>query len=300
MATPPADFSSNHNYYISGGGQPIRGLKVTLEFSETLNAPTGINMQLNAYGAEGDNAVYQQYCMGLSPKDPSELGWSNENFPSPDWRWTLHGRGVHDCGKADATPSEQNCKGDIFNVNTNKVGDFPAMDNQVPARSKLTWELLDGPDGKIVGAIYSCESGGVSHSSHKQMIDTFPYNGFSKTVGLDSMSPILAFQMNIVALNGGRTAHFNGGAGRIIYEAQTPLTALGTAPDGISASRTNTGEKSNVTYANLPAAPSQRLVQGFGTPYVDWPTCKDGLEYDPVVKSCVYMRSIPLRGDPGL
>jgi hypothetical protein len=290
-APPPPGFASNLNYYIYGGGQPIQGLKVTLEFTDALHAPTGINMQLNAYAGAGDHAVYQQYCMGLSPRDPTKLGWSNENFPAPDWRWTLHQRGVHDCGPQDVNPVKKaDCKGDIFNVNTDKVGAFPAMDNEIPAGAKLTWELINGPDGKVVGAIYSCDAGGVSHSSQQQLIDTFPYDGVSQHVGLDSMSPIYAFQMNIVALNGGRHADFGGGAGRIIYEAQTPLSARGSVPPGLAASKTHTGESSNVTYATLPQAPSTRLVQGFGTPF-----CPSDEAYNPVLKACEYIRATPLR-----
>lgn len=299
IAKPPADFASNHNYYIYGGGQPIRGLKVTIDVTEDVIAPTGLNMQLNAYSPKDANCVYQQFCMGMSPKHENRLGWSNENFPSPDWRMTLYNEHHHNCGQV-ANPTPATCKGDIFNVNTGEVAVSPAMTNRLPAGCQLTWELFSGPEGSVIGSQYSFSFDGKTGSSGRQMIDKFPFDGFSDTVGPKSMAPILAFQMNIVGLNGGAHAQLGGGAGSITYEATTPLEPRGTAPEGLAAAKTNTGETSNVTYAKLRAGPSQRIVQGFGTPYgarvaagspgyegnEAGPTCPQGQSYNSLSKSC--------------
>ncbi len=90
LEPPPANFTSNHNYFIHAGGQPIRGLSVTIAVTEDIDAPTGLNMQLNCNSQDGAACVYQQYCMGIDPKFKTRLGWSNENFPSREFRWALH------------------------------------------------------------------------------------------------------------------------------------------------------------------------------------------------------------------
>lgn len=270
LAPPPDSFSSNINYFIYGGGQPIVGLKVTIEVSDDVIAPTGLNMQLNGNSPFNARCVYQQYCMGMDPNHETRLGWSNENFPSPEWRMALYNQHHHNCHVTDPQPGT--CTGDIFNMNTGQVGVFPAMTNRLPAGCKLIWELINGPDGSVIGASYSYAHGGKTTSTGPQMIDTFPFDGFSDKVGPKSMAPILAFQMNMVGLNNSARTHVKeGGAGTITYEAATPLEPRGSAPPGIAASNKVTGESSNITYAQLAAGPKQRIVQGFGTPYTARP-----------------------------
>jgi len=94
LAPVPKHFSSNHNYYIYGGGQPLRGLTVTVAITEDLVAPTGISLQLNAYAPVGDDhSIYQQYVTGLSPKQTPYLrGLGRSRARGPDRRQSAEER----------------------------------------------------------------------------------------------------------------------------------------------------------------------------------------------------------------
>lgn len=262
LEPPPANFSSNHNYFIHAGGQPIRGLSVTIAVTEDLDAPTGLNMQLNCNSADGATCVYQQYCMGIDPKFKTRLGWSNENFPSREFRWVLHQKHDLPCGAA-RNPTEESCKGDIFNMH-GVVGFFPRITNRVPAGSKLVWELIENPDGAIAGASYSfVNPDGKKTSSGPQLIKSFRLEGGKANVDPDAMVPILSLQMNIVGLNGGAHTQLGSGAGSIIYQAMTPLVPSGKQPQKTAAHGVFTAESSNINYAELAAQPKMKVVQRF-------------------------------------
>jgi hypothetical protein len=261
LAPPPPTFSSNHNYFIYGGGQPIRGLMVTIEVAEDIAAPTGLNMQLNAYSPKGATCVYQQYCMGIDPKFETRLGWSNENFPSKEYRWLLHNTHGLPCHVPD--PSEQTCKGDIFNMH-GVVGFFPRITNRLPARAKLIWELIDNANGAIVGAQYSfVNPQGKKTSTGPQLIKTFNLEGGAANVDADAVVPIYALQMNIVGLNNGAHAELGSGAGSITYQAASMLTPLGKQPPDVAAQNVFTAESSNIKYDQVGAQSQQKIVQNF-------------------------------------
>ncbi len=262
LAPPPKHFSSNHNYFLYAGGAPIQGLTVTIEVTADMVSPTGLNLQLNAYSPAGANCTWQQYCMGMSPKHETRLGWSNENFPSADFRWKLHNTVGSPCGVP--APTEKTCKGDIFNHNTGEVGIFPSMTNRIPAGSRIIWELISGASGEILGATYSfVDPKGHKGSSGPQLISSFDIHGTHVPVGADALAPILTFQLNIVGLNNGAHATLSSGAGRIIYEATTPLTAEGKQPAGTSGKGVFTEESSNIVYQPVPAGAATKIVQPF-------------------------------------
>ena len=261
LAPPPQNFSSNHNYILYGGGQPIRGLTVTIDVAEEIDAPTGLNLQLNCYSPTGANCVYQQYCMGIDPKYVTRLGWSNENFPSREYRWVLHNRNGLTCRVSD--PTEQTCKGDIFNMH-GVVGFFPRITNRLPAGAKLIWELIDNGDGAIVGAQYTfVNPQGKKTATGPQLIKTFKLDGGMANVDADAVAPIYALQMNIVGLNNGAHAELGAGAGSITYQAAGALTPLAKEPPDLAARNTFTAETSNIKYQQVGAMPQQKIIQEF-------------------------------------
>ena len=240
LAPPLPNFSSNHNYIIYGGGQPIRGFIVTIEVAEDIDAPTGLNLQLNCH---------------------SPAGASNENFPSREYRWVLHNRHGLPCRVPD--PTEQTCKGDIFNMH-GVVGFFPRITNRLPAGAKLIWELIDNGDGAIVGAQYSfVNPQGKKTSTGPQLIKTFKLDGGMANVEADAVAQIYALQMNIVGLNNGAHAQLGSGAGSITYQAAGTLTPLTKEPPDLAARNTFTAETSNIKYQQVSALPQQMMIQNF-------------------------------------
>jgi hypothetical protein len=268
LAPPPAGFLSNHNYFIYGGGQPIRGLKVTIRADEDMVIPTGMGLQLNAVSPPNAACVYQQYIMVIDPKKTSTLtfDWWLENFPSRAYRWELHQRVGLPCGSAP-NPTAQTCKGNLFNMR-GLLGAFPGPNDRIPAGYRMIFELIDDARGAVIGAKYTVADGmGHVKTSKPVMIGAFDFVHTQQTVLPDypqTVAPILAFQMNLVGPGNGAFTRLTSGAGTITYEATTALTAQGKPPvppqEG-STSTVYTGETSNVRYAELATGARQRIVQ---------------------------------------
>jgi len=264
-AKPPHNFSSNNNYFIWGGGQPIVGLVVTVEVTEDMVAPTAMSMQLNGSGMTTADCDYQQYVTNFDPTVSPTLmvQASMENWPSTPFRWQLNQSIGLSCGSS-RHPTEATCGqgSDLFNEHWN-VGGSSGPGDRLPAGYKIKYELLSDPaSGAITGAIYSL----IDNHSHKQStgplhIDKFKYSGTNTTVGPQAMAPIYVVQMNFAGKNGGSYTQLTSGAGRIVYEAKTQLTPRGTLPAGLNG--THTLESSNVVYSELDAAPSYKIVQNF-------------------------------------
>jgi hypothetical protein len=262
LATPPHNFDSNHNYFIYGGGQPIVGLVVTIEVTEDMVAPQGMSMQLNCNSPKTAGCAYQQYVTGFSPNTPTlAIGASIENFPTKPFRWTLHQNVGLPCGPAP-DPTEETCKGDIIAQLFGKFGVFPGANDTVPAGFKIRYDLLSDSDGTITGANYTLTNKhGETKTTGPQMLRSFKFDHTDKPVGPHALAPILAAQMNLVGVSGGRRMNLTSGAGTITYEARTPLTPEGAAPSTINA--VGTEESSNIQYAQLSSSPSTTIVQKF-------------------------------------
>jgi hypothetical protein len=298
IAPPPSDFSSNRNYLMYGGGQPIRGLRVTIDVDKDIVAPGSMSMQLNCNSPANANCVYQQYCTNYGPtSDKLQIAWSIENFPSKTFRWHLHNTIGLPCSNNATT--EAACKGNLFNYPLTKVpfSTFSAPSDRIPAGFKIIFELFDDAGGAIVGAKYTVvDDQGNHQSSGRQNIHAFTFAGTQKRVGPDGVAPILAFQMNLVGKHGGVHTRLTSGAGRITYEASAPLTPEGSrALPGVYQS--GTGETSNIAYSRLQAAPRRRIVQRFGVPGTPnvgpaASLCPIGEVYDPNLQRCERARTI--------
>jgi len=291
LAPPPRDFGSNRNYFIYGGGEPIRGLRVTIDVDEDIVAPNAMSMQLNGNSPARANCAYQQYCTNFTPQSETlRIAWSIENFPSKKSRWDLHQTIGLPCSNNATT--EKSCKGNLFNYPIPKVPftRFPGPSDRIPAGFKIIYELMDDANGAIVGATYTVvDNRGKITTSGPQHIHEFKYAGIQKLVGPEGVAPILAFQMNLVGRNGGAHTTLTSGAGRITYEAATTLTPEGSLAGltGVYRGTPGTVESSNVGYSKLPAGPARKIVQKFGVPHVAaGHSCPAGQTYNPLSKMC--------------
>lgn len=189
LATPPAGFASNRNYFLYGGGQAIRGLKVTIAIEEDIVAPGAMSLQLNVNSPALAKCVYQQYCTALDPTWGPHLGigWSIENFPSTGFREIQHQNIGLPC-TAGSTPGT--CKGDLYNYPLTK-GAFARFDrypsDRIPAGFKIIHELIDDPrSGSIVGARYTVISDtGERVSANPSILGEFKFRGTQTPVGRD-------------------------------------------------------------------------------------------------------------------
>jgi hypothetical protein len=299
FALPPTGFSSNNNYFIYGGGKPIRGLRVTINVDEDIVAPQGMSMQLNCNSPANANCAYQQYVTNFDPNKWSTLGvvWIMENFPSQPSRWHLHNTIGFPCNAKK--PNEQTCSGNLFNYPSfprTPFARFPVPSNRLPAGFKIIYELIDDANGAIIGTKFTVvDKRGREKSTGPHLIHRFKYAGMQRLVGPEGVAPILAFQMNLVGLGSGLHATLNSGAGRITYEATTTLTAEGSiaALTNVYQGTQGTSETSNLVYSPLPAAPNRRIVQRFSLPFAGaagigsgGPSCPTGQTYNSLDKKC--------------
>jgi hypothetical protein len=264
-AAPPPNFSSNRNYFIWGGGQPIVGLVVTVDVTEDMVAPAAMSMQLNCSGMATDDCDYQQYVTNFDPTVSPTLmvQASMENWPSKAFRWHLHESIGLSCGSSP-NPTEATCGhgSDLFNKHWD-VGRSSGPGDRLPAGYKIQYELLSDPaSGAITAATYSLiDNRGGKQSTGPHHIEKYKYSGTNTTLGPQAMAPIYAVQMNLVGKNGGRHTQLTSGAGTIVYEARTPLAPQGTRPASLNSSQT--AESSNVVYGELNLAASNKIVQTF-------------------------------------
>jgi hypothetical protein len=269
LATPPPEFASNSNYLLYGGGQPIRGLKVTIAIEEDIIAPGAMSLQLNVNSPAVAKCVYQQYCTALDPTWGEHLGigWSIENFPSTGFRETQHQNIGLPC-LAGSTPGH--CKGDLYNYPPTKAAfakfeKYPS--DRIPAGFRIIHELIDDPQtGSIVAANYTVVSDtGERFSANPRILGAFKFRGTETLVGHDGVAPNYAFQLNMCGLHGGEHTQLTSGAGSITYEAATPMTAQGqqSALIGAYTGTPGTVETSNLVYSELPVGASLTFVQRF-------------------------------------
>lgn len=124
----------------------------------------------------------------------------------------------------------------------------------LPAGYTLTVALTFDGNANVTGATYTATGGGNPPNSQTEVLTTL---GEAAT----DLSPIVAFEVDIVGINGGATASFSSGAGTITYSATSTLTALGAEP--LSCVEWNGGTLENPTastdsYRRPPAPPSRR------------------------------------------
>jgi hypothetical protein len=121
------------------------------------------------------------------------------------------------------------------------------------AGSTLTIALTYDGDN-VTGAVFTVGGGG----------STSPWTLVLTDVGesASDLSPIVAFQVNLVGPQGGLSTTFTSGAGNITYRATTSLTAL-SAPPSCCANTGYTQETGNSVYGLLPAASGTSFKQTF-------------------------------------
>jgi hypothetical protein len=87
------------------------------------------------------------------------------------------------------------------------------------------------------------------------------------TISASQLAPIVAFQVLLVGPDNNINTHLTSGQGKMTISAAGDFIATNALPTGgcwsFNSGLTGTGEDSNATYTELPAAPSQTFVQYF-------------------------------------
>ena len=120
----------------------------------------------------------------------------------------------------------------------------------LPAGYTLTIALTFDQNDNVTGAKYTVTGGG-STNSQQEVLTTL---GEAAT----DLSPIVAFELDIVGPGGGSATIFSSGAGTITYTATNVLSALGAEPTCCEWNG-GTAESSNSVYGELPSTPQHYL-----------------------------------------
>lgn len=247
----PGGRTSGSNYYLANECQQITGLTVAFTATEDIRSTNGFTMQLNADSPYGVDAMQQYvFLVGSNAIGVNSIYGVINN-------WQNYTTAIV-CGGVDvaSTPISNGIpQGYTLQITLQYQG------NNV---SGALFEVLN--DGQILGS----QPLSVSHAGCNCSL---PAN--NQCTGYQSsadLSPITAFQVNIVGPGSGSGTVFTSGAGTISYAVSDgSLTALSGLPSTLSSvtpcveNLLCTAETSNASYGQLNACPAQSITQTFST-----------------------------------
>jgi hypothetical protein len=231
QVAPFPGYGSNFNQILYSGCNPLLGVSVRFDITEavvcnaTSGPTTGFGFQLNAYSPKNEKSAWQQYVLSL---------FGNQVVGAVD-NWPLSG---------------DNIINDFFNM-----ASLPS--DGIPAGYVLEITLSNDAKGNITGATYVVidDHGKTIGKAVKTLTD------LSGVTSAD-LAPIIAFELNLVGPVNSESVVLSSGAGKISYQATTPLTAVDTEPD-CAESGYVTAETANSRYSALPGGASTELSQTF-------------------------------------
>jgi hypothetical protein len=232
--------ASNSNYFLANGCQQITGLTVAFTATEDIVSTNGFTVQLNADSQLGVDA-FQQYVFRVSGIGISAQinNWQNASTAIV-------------CGASGVT--------------------LTPLLNGIPKGYTLRITLQYYRGTNVSGALFEVLNNGQTLGSQSLSVSQtgcncslpqgFTCTGYQSTADL---SPITAFQVNIVGPGNGAGTTFTSGAGTISYSVSDgSLTALSSVPPCV-VNPLCTAETSNASYGQLLACPEQTMTQTFNT-----------------------------------
>jgi len=199
---PSSGLGSNSNYIFVSDCKPLIDLTVTIDLTQHVallgNGPpsdgfpsvSGYGWQLNCYSPHHETDAWQQYVINVV--DGDLIGQVN------NWK-NLH----HDL------------------VNQGQV--LTGL-STVPAHWKLRIALRNDDHGNVTGVTFTVRGGEGQTVAESDMALT------DIGVPAQDLSPIIAFELNLVGPGNAESAELFSGAGTITYTAKSKLTAIASEP----------------------------------------------------------------------
>ena len=243
----PFGRKSSSNYFLANldfqnNCQPITSLTVSLTATADINSSSGFSVQLNGDSQQGVDAWQQYVFMVQGNLIQGQINnWQNSTTAivcdAVDVGFTPISNGIPKGYTLQITLQYENVSGavsgarfQVFSQQGQSVGDQTFLVSQAGCNCNF-------PAG-------------------------FQCTGYQSAADL---SPITAFQVNIVGPGNSSAANFTSGAGNIVY-AGAALTALSSPPACVEAAgNLCTAETSNASYGQLDACPHQSQTQTFST-----------------------------------
>jgi hypothetical protein len=231
VPAPPAGLGSNSNYILYSNCKPVLDLSVTIIVTQDIvcqsaSGPiTGFGFQLNAYSPQNERSAWQQYVVAV---------FETEILGAVD-NWPLTGA---------------NLINDFFNLTS-------TPNNKIPAGNQIKISLHNDSCGNVTGATYVV----IDSQGNTQANVTVNLTSISGVTAAD-LSPIVAFELNLVGPANSESAVLSSGAGTIMYAASSVLTVLNQEPP-CAESGYITAETANSVYGALPGNPRNAFSQSF-------------------------------------
>jgi hypothetical protein len=239
---PPTGRIGSSNYFFANNCQPITGLTVSLTATADINSSSGFTMQLNADSQQGVDA-FQQYVFYVQG---NSIQAGIANWQNATTEIVCGFVGVASTPIANGIPQGYTLQITLQYQGNNVSGAlFEVLSQGEPVGSQTFLVSQAGCNCNLAGG--------------------FQCTGYQSSADL---SPITAFQMNIVGPPGGNSTTFEkGAAGNIVYEVSSgALTPLSSPPSCVEpAGNGCTAETSNASYGQLSGCPAQSWTQPFTT-----------------------------------
>ncbi len=239
VSTPSSGLGSNSNYLLDSGCNSLTDVAITIVVTQDIvlqsnsqpqpgsSSLSGFTFQLNCYSPKNETSAWQQYVIGLYG---SEIRCQINNWQSLT----------------------------TFLINqSNHLASLPT--SKIPAGYQLRITLQNDSSGNITAATFSAADNQGSDLGNSSTV----LSSLSGVTSVD-LSPIIAFEVNLVGPGNSESAVLSTGAGSILYEASSILSVLSATPSCAEVGYI-TAETANSFYGAMTAGPSNFFSQSFST-----------------------------------
>jgi hypothetical protein len=233
VSAPTGGLKGQFNYIFSNNCKPLTDINVTINVTEdiayqTSSATKGFSFQFNAISQTNAKINVQQFVIDFSG---NELQWVINLFSGTGQLTSPKGAGA----------------GNLAMLSSSKV----------PAGYQLKISPQSDSKGNISGATF------VVIDDHGKVLanSTESLTSLADPVPSADLSPIVAFEFNLVGPGDKQSVVLSSGSGSIVYEAKGGLAVTNSWPCG---SEGGTLENANSNYGGLTSGPGSIFSQSFG------------------------------------
>jgi hypothetical protein len=270
---PSSGLGSNSNYFLNNNCNNLDGVATTIDASTDIVASAGFGFQLNAYSPNNETCAIQQYVIVVDTSGQINCivnNWQNASTALIN-NWVALYKlpsatlpAGHQCGITLQNDSAGNVTAATYTVRALGVAAAPgsALDGYWGSDNSQHVNFI-GTDGHVHELYIHPGAGWVDNDLTNVVLASVTQT-LSAISGVSSadLSPIVAFELDIVGYDNAQSTTLSSGSGTITYTAANAMTVVNAEPsccefDG------GTLETANTVYGELPTGSSATFVQTF-------------------------------------
>jgi hypothetical protein len=222
LPAPDSGLRGKSNYILYSSCKPLLGVTVTIDVMQDVVCTNGFSFQLNGISPAKSSTSAQQYALVISG---NEISGVVNNWMGPNL--------IIPASLVLATLS-----GSI-----------------IPAGYRLVISLQNDAAGTITGVTF------IVIDNQGSTLKNYPLDLVTFGAKPAQLSPVAAFQLNLVGPDSRENVLLSSGFGSIVYEASIALTVSNSWPCGVTG---GTFENANSIYSMLSPGPGKTVSQLFG------------------------------------